>query len=247
MSKNIFPLTRRDADKQGVRFPSEQNRNALFPTRLRELRYKKGISQQALANTLGLAKSTVGYWENGDSLPDAQSLSALAELYGVSADYMLGRSDVKSTEMSTQEICDSTGLQEETVERLMELRQSVAAKGDESPKDLLILGTMDLLMQNRELMAELGTYLLFHFDHFEVSGSNVADLENAPAKGQILNVMSKMGFGIQLGAEGFEDILLMNIQRRLREIHEEQMDYDYAREREFQEALEQYETNESEA
>lgn len=245
MAKSIFPLTRRDADKQGIRFPSEQNRNALFPTRLRELRKEKQISQQTLANTLGIAKSTVGYWENGDSLPDAQSLAALADLYGVSADYMLGRSDVKSTEMSIQEICDSTGLREGTVELLMELQQSVAAQGDESPKDMLILGAVDLLMQCRELMAEIGLYLLFRFDHFEVSGSNTADLESEPAKGQILNVISKMGFGIQLGSEGFEDFLLMKIQRRLRKIHEDQMDY--AREREFQEALEQYETGESEA
>lgn len=93
MEQLFFPVTRREAERQGIPFSSVKNKKAHFPSQLRELRKGKGISQAALAKTLGVSKSTVGLWETGDTLPDAKSVYELAVYFEVSADWLLGLSD----------------------------------------------------------------------------------------------------------------------------------------------------------
>lgn len=232
MSKNIFPVSKAKAQKLGILFPSEQNRNALFPARLRELRNEKNVSQQTLADTLKVSKSTIGYWENGDSLPDAESLAMLADFYGISADYLLGRSDVRSTEAGMKEICEATGLQEGAVEILLELQGSMVSGDENSAHAAMILGAVNLLTNYPMLLEEIGSYLLFRFDHFELEEGG-----DAPAGGrsQVLKVINTLGLGFRMGKEGFEDLLLLNIQQRLKELHLEQINA--ARNRELQESL----------
>jgi len=232
MSKNIFPVSKAKAEKLGILFPSKQNRNALFPVRLRELRTEKRISQQMLADTLKVSKSTIGYWENGDSLPDVESLAMLADFYDVSTDYLLCRSDVRSAEVSMKAICEATGLQESAVAALQELQESNISGDENSAHAAMILGAVNLLTNYPMLLEEIGSYLLFQFDHFELE-----ECGEAPAVGQsqVLKVINTLGLGIQMGKEGFEDLLLLNIQQRLKELHLEQTDA--ARNREYLESL----------
>lgn len=59
--------------------------------RLRRLRLNRDLTQEELAEYLGMKSyTTVGKWENGDNLPRGKELKELAELYNVSADYILG-------------------------------------------------------------------------------------------------------------------------------------------------------------
>lgn len=62
---------------------------------LRELRKSKGISQQLLANTIGVSRSTVAMWETDGSQPDNETLAKLADYFGVSVDFLLGRNRPK--------------------------------------------------------------------------------------------------------------------------------------------------------
>ncbi len=59
--------------------------------RLRKLRQPQGWGQQALACMLGVDRSTYDQWETEDSHPPLQKLVALADIFGVSTDYLLGR------------------------------------------------------------------------------------------------------------------------------------------------------------
>jgi len=59
--------------------------------KIRSLRTKKRLSQQALADKLGVARSTVAMWEKGSSEPDNRKLKILADIFNVSVDYLLGR------------------------------------------------------------------------------------------------------------------------------------------------------------
>ena len=65
-----------------------------FGLRLRELREKKRLSQQQLADWLGLTRSSISNYENNTQTPPADTLVRLADIYGVSVDYLLG---VKTT------------------------------------------------------------------------------------------------------------------------------------------------------
>ena len=59
--------------------------------RLKELRIQHGISQGDLADKLGFKQGTISQWESGKRLIDIETLTTLADLYGVSTDYILER------------------------------------------------------------------------------------------------------------------------------------------------------------
>ena len=65
----------------------------IFKVRLKELRKGHGVTQREMAEYLGI--STRGYqrYEVGDGYPDVPGLVALADYFGVSTDYLLGRTD----------------------------------------------------------------------------------------------------------------------------------------------------------
>lgn len=66
----------------------------MFQTRLKELREAHGYkSQQAFADAFHVAQSTVGGWEAGARKPNQAMTSRLADFFGVSVDYLLGRTD----------------------------------------------------------------------------------------------------------------------------------------------------------
>ena len=67
--------------------------NHLFSDRIRQLRKDKGLTQQAIATALGVGQTTVANYENGTRLPDFEKLAAFADLFGVTVDYLLGRSE----------------------------------------------------------------------------------------------------------------------------------------------------------
>ena len=64
-----------------------------FSGRLKTLRKRDNISQNALAKTLGITRASVNAWEMGISYPNAQSLILLAKYFNVSVDYLLGIDD----------------------------------------------------------------------------------------------------------------------------------------------------------
>ncbi len=63
----------------------------LFPKRLKTLREKRGMSQRTLAQLCGLSRSMVGQYERGEKDPSLRTLAQIADYFGVSTDYLLGR------------------------------------------------------------------------------------------------------------------------------------------------------------
>lgn len=58
---------------------------------LEPLRVKEGMSREDLARRMGVSYMTVRNWERGNTEPSATQIKALADLFGVSTDYLLGR------------------------------------------------------------------------------------------------------------------------------------------------------------
>ncbi len=61
--------------------------------RLKESRDFAGLTQEKAAEAVGVSRSSMNMYERGERDPDTNTLSALAHLYGVSTDYLLGRTD----------------------------------------------------------------------------------------------------------------------------------------------------------
>lgn len=53
------------------------------------LRKKNGLSQEALAESLGVSRQSVSKWETGEATPEVNKLLSLSKLFGVTTDYLL--------------------------------------------------------------------------------------------------------------------------------------------------------------
>ena len=70
--------------------------------RLRELRNKSGLTQNEIANKLSVSGQTILNWENGIYEPKINQLIQLADLFGVTVDYLIER---KSNDKKVDDIC----------------------------------------------------------------------------------------------------------------------------------------------
>ena len=61
----------------------------MFEERLYQLRRERGISQEELANIIGVSRQAVQKWESGASQPNIDNLVAISEYFGVTLDYLL--------------------------------------------------------------------------------------------------------------------------------------------------------------
>lgn len=59
--------------------------------RIRDLRKQRKMSQTELANILHVSQQTVTAWETGKAEPASSAVSNLADYFGVTTDYLLGR------------------------------------------------------------------------------------------------------------------------------------------------------------
>lgn len=66
----------------------------MFKNRLRELRISRNLTQNKLAQELGIAKSTISMYENGNREPDFETLETIADFFNCDMDYLLGKSDI---------------------------------------------------------------------------------------------------------------------------------------------------------
>ena len=64
--------------------------NDNFETRLKELRIEKQLSQQKLAEAIGVTQKAIDFWEKGINEPKASYIIKLAKFFGVTTDYLLG-------------------------------------------------------------------------------------------------------------------------------------------------------------
>lgn len=69
----------------------------LLHERLRALREEMDISQKELAARINVGRSTVSGYERGDKTPSFAVLIQLADLYGVSLDYLFGRTELRAS------------------------------------------------------------------------------------------------------------------------------------------------------
>lgn len=88
-----------------------------FGYRLKTLRLKKNLTQQQLAELLGVTKSVISAYENGTRYPAYDVLVKIARIFKVSTDYLLG------VEMKHE--IDTSGLTEEQINALTALIEAI--------------------------------------------------------------------------------------------------------------------------
>jgi len=75
----------------------DNKKSKIFGERLRYLRKKSKLTQQQLADVIGLSAPAIYSYENGTKEPSITNLNKLADYFGVSVDFLLCRQDELKT------------------------------------------------------------------------------------------------------------------------------------------------------
>ncbi|HZG55676.1 helix-turn-helix transcriptional regulator [Paenibacillus sp.] len=67
---------------------------SVFASRLKEIRKKNRMTMPELGRRIGVAKSTIAGYENGDREPSLRIVASIARVCNVSSDYLLGLTDL---------------------------------------------------------------------------------------------------------------------------------------------------------
>ncbi len=106
---------------------------SILSKRLIEERIRLNISKAEMAKRLNITRPAYLYYESGKTEPPIQKLAILAEIFGVSADYLLGKTDKRNTILSAP-----TPQNRETAQGLL----SIICDGDEEMMRLLNQATL---------------------------------------------------------------------------------------------------------
>ena len=72
-----------------------------FGEKVKKLRHEKDLTQQQLAELLGVAVSAISSYESGNRYPSYEVLISLARIFHVSTDYLLGLEKLKTVDVSS--------------------------------------------------------------------------------------------------------------------------------------------------
>lgn len=76
----------------------------MFNRIFKALREQHRLTQQELADKLKTSQRTIAYYESGERHPDFNKLLVIAEMFGVSTDYLLGKDNVESIKFDDYDI-----------------------------------------------------------------------------------------------------------------------------------------------
>ena len=98
-----------------------QDKGLIFQERFNEL--VGNATQEEIAKKLNTSRQNVGNWKKGKSRPDIFALAEISKAYNVSTDYLLGLTDIKSTDTTIKDICEYTGLNEKSIELIENIKK----------------------------------------------------------------------------------------------------------------------------
>lgn len=93
--------------------------------RIKFLREEKNIYQKDLAKLLGVSIPAINYYENEKRSLDTKSASILADFFGVSIDYLLGKTDIRNPEEQIDNVLNEAmiGMSKSDYEKLTETQK----------------------------------------------------------------------------------------------------------------------------
>lgn len=195
-----------------------ENVTDIFKYRLKELRGNR--NQNDVAREIGISRASLSYYETGDRKPDINTLHALAQYYQVSSDYLLGLTDIASPNIDTQTISKKTGLSEDSLCHLEQLKTKAEKNSDEqSVVSLLTLKTINLILEEDtdNLLENLAYYFFVSFTHF---GDWFEELDNTHHISELSLTDKKLNVSYSEDYDFFSNAFLLMIERDLRQIRE---------------------------
>lgn len=191
----------------------DNNSTAEFSSRLKELINEKGLSLRDLAADMGVTFTALSDWQRGNKTPRADSIVILARYFGVSSDYLLGLTSIRTIETNVRAISEYTGLSEDAVKVLSDpnnphLLSEINDIGKMFPKNPSIKDIFSDFVRSAEFSTfcfELGRFFSQYLRFAEAYKEKRHWVRNAPRTDEFYTDFLKMfdtGFS-DFGLSGF--------------------------------------------
>jgi len=107
----------------------QEEKSKILTKRLKEEIAKLGYTQKEVAHKVGVSPSAINKYFKGNGFPDTITLEALAKLFGVSSNYLIGKADCPT--YTFEDISEKTGLSQKSIEKLYQLQHDYLLFEDE--------------------------------------------------------------------------------------------------------------------
>lgn len=118
--------------------------NETFGSRFKQLRDELELNQKDLVNDFNkkynynFTRVAISQYENGKRIPEIDALTSFAQYFGVSVDYLLGRTDIRNNEKNIEKENKEKDI-EKMIDELMEQQGLMLCGQPMSEDDLLLL------------------------------------------------------------------------------------------------------------
>ena len=127
-----------------------------FPKRLQGLMESTNTTQQKLSDFIGVKRQSIAQYADGSILPTIEKLAKIADYFGVSADYLLGRTDMPSPDLDDITVHAITGLSAKAIHILKDYysRQKLNS----------FALTVNALLEQGSALDAISRYLYYNLD-----------------------------------------------------------------------------------
>lgn len=91
---------------------------SIFSERLNSLMKERGVTQTILSDAVGITKQSISMYANAHRVPDIEIFKKMCDFFNVSADYFLGITDQRTSDIDDKKIHAITGLSCEAIDKL---------------------------------------------------------------------------------------------------------------------------------
>lgn len=115
---------------------NENKANSVFAIKIRNLFEESGNTHGKLAEYIekktgeSVTRQAVGQWCNGNSCPNLKIVPVIADFFGVSTDYLLTNTGIKSSKIEITGVCEYTGLSEKAVRNIQNAYHKPITEGE---------------------------------------------------------------------------------------------------------------------
>ena len=99
--------------------------------KIRSLRLQNKLTQEQLADRLGVSYQSVSRWENGVTYPDIEFLPAIARYFSVTTDYLLGQDDAENISRIRKQIQSISNMGEGDKDALIDIIRTCRREQDD--------------------------------------------------------------------------------------------------------------------
>ena len=86
-----------------------------------QIKKSEGLSHDEISRQIGVSSGVLSEWMSDNKTASIENLAKLSKYFGVSADYLLGLSDVQTADVDVRAVCENVGLSETTCDWLFTL------------------------------------------------------------------------------------------------------------------------------